>query len=277
MKDDYLRDGSGETDPEIERLEGLLGSYRSERPAPELPATTTVVPFRPRRATVLLPYAAAAAVAVLTLSVGLWWIRHSSPDNRTASAPPTPTPTFTTDEPRGGTPPGIDPGMQPTTNGTETGQPAQPGRKLGPRTPRPDPAVAPISEHSTIAPVQPAAYKPLVDVATAGHLEQAELLLRSFRNTSADDADSLVEVAFDAKQSRDLLDQNALLRRAAAGRKNIPMDQLLGDLEPYLLDIANLGDRPTKDDVREIQQRIDRHDVISDLELYSSNRPAQGF
>ena len=37
MKPDYLWDGSGEPDPEVERLERLLGTLRSRRPAPEFP------------------------------------------------------------------------------------------------------------------------------------------------------------------------------------------------------------------------------------------------
>ncbi len=66
MNDDYLWDGSGEADPEIEKLEGLLGRYRSEMPAPALPETQ-VVPIRSRRSGMLLPIAAAAAIAVLSL------------------------------------------------------------------------------------------------------------------------------------------------------------------------------------------------------------------
>ncbi|MGA3325353.1 MAG: FecR domain-containing protein [Terriglobia bacterium] len=36
-RDDYLWDGSGEPDPEIQRLEGLLGRFRLDRPAPVFP------------------------------------------------------------------------------------------------------------------------------------------------------------------------------------------------------------------------------------------------
>ena len=35
--DDYLWDGSGEPDPEIQRLEGLLGKFRHDRPVPVFP------------------------------------------------------------------------------------------------------------------------------------------------------------------------------------------------------------------------------------------------
>jgi hypothetical protein len=36
-RNDYLWDGSGEPDPEIQRLEGLLGRFRHDRPAPVFP------------------------------------------------------------------------------------------------------------------------------------------------------------------------------------------------------------------------------------------------
>jgi hypothetical protein len=38
MKNHYLWDGSGEPDPEVERLERLLSEFRSHRAAPEMPA-----------------------------------------------------------------------------------------------------------------------------------------------------------------------------------------------------------------------------------------------
>jgi len=41
--DDYLWDGSGEPDPEIQRLEGLLGKFRHDSPAPVFPE---IVPER---------------------------------------------------------------------------------------------------------------------------------------------------------------------------------------------------------------------------------------
>src|SRR6185369_2011014 len=101
MKDDYLWDGSGETDPEIERLEGLLGRFRSEQPAPELPAAP-VVPFRPRRSRILVPFAAAAAVALLSAGVGIWWVQHRAPTiaviPSTPTTPPPPGPSDTANQ-----------------------------------------------------------------------------------------------------------------------------------------------------------------------------------
>ena len=34
MKDDYLWDGSGEPDAEVQKLENVLGRYRHDQPAP---------------------------------------------------------------------------------------------------------------------------------------------------------------------------------------------------------------------------------------------------
>ncbi len=65
MNDDYLWDGSGRPDPEVERLERILSPLRSDRPVPDLPAVARR-PFGGRPAALI-----AAAACVLALS-GLW-------------------------------------------------------------------------------------------------------------------------------------------------------------------------------------------------------------
>ncbi|HXJ93365.1 MAG TPA: hypothetical protein VMT20_10855 [Terriglobia bacterium] len=87
MNDDYLWDGSGEPDPEVQRLEGLLGRFRQSRPAPEFPAISHATPSRTRlwwwpwclgnRA--LVGMAAAAAVALLVAGAWLAWRRTRPP------------------------------------------------------------------------------------------------------------------------------------------------------------------------------------------------------
>lgn len=75
MSEDYLWDRSGEPDPEVEKLEHLLGQLRHNRPAPAFPAS--VVPLRRSRIALLLPRLAAAA-AVLLLIGGIWiWMQPS--------------------------------------------------------------------------------------------------------------------------------------------------------------------------------------------------------
>jgi len=89
MKDDYLWDGTGEPDPEVERLENLLAGYRTRRPAPEMPerpAAPTVL-ARPWR--VYIP-AVAASVVVMSIILGLWWqARQRTADGSVQSPPAT--------------------------------------------------------------------------------------------------------------------------------------------------------------------------------------------
>jgi len=48
MKDDYLWDGSGEPDPEIQKLERVLGRYRLDQPAPSFEQIADVRPTKKR-------------------------------------------------------------------------------------------------------------------------------------------------------------------------------------------------------------------------------------
>jgi hypothetical protein len=72
--DDYLWDGSGEPDAEVQRLEGLLGTFRHDRPTPAFPAVVpnrgwTFFPLRPRLFPVLATTAAVGTIAVATFLV----------------------------------------------------------------------------------------------------------------------------------------------------------------------------------------------------------------
>ncbi|MFB3923407.1 MAG: FecR domain-containing protein [Terriglobia bacterium] len=75
MRDDYVWDGSGEPDPEIQRLESVLAVFRSSRPAPEFPERTTVWE-RWRKVTVHLSFAAVASATVLMI---VWVARRPAP------------------------------------------------------------------------------------------------------------------------------------------------------------------------------------------------------
>ena len=74
-KDDYLWDGSGEPDPEIQRLEVLLSKFRYDRPAPVFPDIVpsrqwTFFPWQIR----LFPTVAVSA-AVVAIVVGTLFVR----------------------------------------------------------------------------------------------------------------------------------------------------------------------------------------------------------
>src|SRR5262245_45747119 len=86
MPDDYLWDRSGEPDPEVVRLEELLGRFRHDRPAPELPSPLPA-PRRPVRG--MLPWLASAA-AVLAAVLGGWLLLRERGSWQVASLEGTP-------------------------------------------------------------------------------------------------------------------------------------------------------------------------------------------
>ncbi len=74
MSDDYLWDGSGEPDPEVQRLESVLGSFRHNRPAPHFPEQGKSR-WRLPWALALRPYAwprLAAVTALALVVIGAW-------------------------------------------------------------------------------------------------------------------------------------------------------------------------------------------------------------
>ena len=74
MSDEYLWDRSGPPDPEIERLERVLGTLRSTPPAPAWPA---LAPELGRRS-LSLRYLATAAALIAACSAGIWSIGPST-------------------------------------------------------------------------------------------------------------------------------------------------------------------------------------------------------
>lgn len=106
------------------------------------------------------------------------------------------------------------------------------------------------------------------DQDTAKHIEQTENLLRSIRNVSVSDSDDEVDVSYDKALSRRLLIENVVLRRDAEMKAKFPTKTLLADLEPLLIDIANLPDRAKPEDVRAIKERVQKTEIVAALVDY---------
>jgi hypothetical protein len=88
MNDDYLWDGSGEPDPEIQKLEGALAKFRHQGKAPEFPAiTATQLPrFWQRIMPSHWSFGLAAATAVILLMAAFGILQWSQKPNA-ASGP----------------------------------------------------------------------------------------------------------------------------------------------------------------------------------------------
>jgi Putative zinc-finger len=103
---------------------------------------------------------------------------------------------------------------------------------------------------------------------TASHLEQAQNLLLSFRNIKYSDTDEEVDVSYEKSESRRLLSENIMLRREAEASGKFPAKSVLGSLEPFLIDIANLPDKAKPTDVRQITDRVQRTEIVAELRSY---------
>lgn len=207
--------------------------------------------------------AALASFAIIALIVGLiigfipskktQELAVNGPRPASSVAPPvsSPTPAPTVEPPKSDN----------TEKRTETPRRQQPVRKPPVREPKPGEqfAVAP-------QPVRPADAQTM----TALHFERAETLLRAFRNVRLDAPGSATEVSYERDRARQLVFKNMMLRREADAAGDIQVSSLLENLEPILLDIANLPDNPDADAVRVIRERVERKNIVGLLQVNSN-------
>ena len=174
---------------------------------------------------------------------------------------PTPVPSSTVQQQQRPEP---DASPSPKKENEETTQPRQtpsaPKRKIV-REPKPGEQFAAIPE-----PVRPAD----AETMTALHFEKSETLLRSFRNFRLNEAGSAAEVSYERTRAQQLVNQNMMLKREADARGDVQVASLLETLQPILLDISNLPDKPDKDAVRVIRERVERKNIVALLKVNST-------
>jgi hypothetical protein len=112
---------------------------------------------------------------------------------------------------------------------------------------------------------------------TIRHFEKAQLMLRSFRNASAVKGSVATDLAYERQLSRRLLYQNILLRRDAEMKGNLPAEEALSSLEPFLIDIANLPDKPSSGELGGIRERLRRKELIASLQISSAQPSAHTY
>ena len=109
-----------------------------------------------------------------------------------------------------------------------------------------------------------------IQALTAMHLEKSELLLRAFRNVRTAEFGSPAEIDYERKQAQQLILRNMMLRREADTAGDVQLASLLENLEPILLDIANLPSEAHADDIRVINDRVARKNIVALLQVNST-------
>ncbi len=117
----------------------------------------------------------------------------------------------------------------------------------------------------------------LIDAKAAEYIENAELLLRSFRNARPAAGEMVIDISFEKKLAREMLDQNSTLRRDAQSIGHQSVEELLSSLEPFLLDIANLPDLASQDEISALRSVLGESNIITDLQLYSLAMMSRGL
>ena len=154
--------------------------------------------------------------------------------------------------------------QQPAPNkGNEETPKRQPPKKIV-REPKP-------GEQFAVVPAVPAPVRPAdAQTLTAMHFENSETLLLAFRNVRLNEPGTANEVSHERNRAKQLVLQNMMLRREADKTGDVQVSSLLESLEPILIDIANLPDRPDENAVRTIRQRVERKNIVPLLRVNST-------
>lgn len=262
-------------------------AHPAKTPVAKAPAWRNPLPalfesFTPRVAAI----AALIAIAVTIGAISFFSLR--SPENlaiNNASAPDAPAKTVdgpsNAGAPKPDEPADLSDATAQKTKGTKGRQPgrAKPNenRRLKPEGERTAPVQPPrpqVGVPPTYAMVEDPTESPLrlarAEMFTARHLEQSELLLRSFRNARPAKAGAAPAIAYERRRARQLLYQNIRLRREADDTGDVEVGSVLSSLEPILLDIANLRDKPDKDEITAIRERVERKNLVALLQVNST-------
>jgi hypothetical protein len=102
------------------------------------------------------------------------------------------------------------------------------------------------------------------------HIEKCEMVLRSFRNAILETSGSRFDISYERRLSKELLTNSIRFRQEAHRHGNLPIENLLVDLEAILGGISELPNRAPSSDAKSIRGRIQESGIIARLQIQSS-------
>lgn len=216
-----------------------------------------------------------ASLLVAATFLGLLLYTNSGPDESTAKMStaiqtPSPAPSATDEQ----QPKQAEPKQSPEPARENEPPPPAKDEKESTNPPRRAPARRPIVREpkpgEQFAAIPERVRSADAETMTAMHFEKSETLLLAFRNVRLGEPGSTAEVSYERRRAQELVYQNMMLRREADARGDVQIASLLESLEPILLDISNLPDKPDNDAVRVIRARVERKNIVALLRVNST-------
>jgi hypothetical protein len=204
-----------------------------------------------------------ATLVIVGAIIGLLIYQNSNtrePDQRLAIQIPTPVSSASAEQKQ------AEPEASPTPN--KSAEETTPRR--APSTPVKRPIVREPKPGEQFASIPDRVRSADAETMTAMHFEKSETLLRAFRNVRLNEPATAMEVGYERKRAQQLVYQNMMLRREADAAGDVQVSSLLETLEPILIDIANLPDKPDEDAVRVIRERVERKNIVPLLRVNST-------
>jgi hypothetical protein len=121
--------------------------------------------------------------------------------------------------------------------------------------------------------VNPQVRERILLVAVGDHLDRAQSVLLEISNAEAisGSGGKAVDISREQKRAEELLGANRLYRQTAQRTGDAPVADVLGELEPLLVELANSPSEVTASELEALRKRIESLGLLLKVRVLSSN------
>lgn len=127
------------------------------------------------------------------------------------------------------------------------------------------------TEHARTVAVSRARERVLL-IAMSDHLERSQIVLSDLMHTNPGE----IDVPEERERARELVGENRLLRQTALHLGDRSQAMLLDDLERALVDLANTPDDTSLNDLKQLQQRIEKDGLLWKVRMMTTDTRRKG-